>query len=339
MLFRSSLISASSSLRTLNLLCSKTSILSTTFIAHRPWNRPSQTRASHTIRNAATLFEFDKVPKYDPTAPIATMQSYTRQFPSDDSPLVKLEFDGSARIWVLTMLGNETPDNRLTHTFIAEGLLPALEHVEQGWNDMLSSGESSLGAAFVSTGGTADSAKIYSNGLDFENAIADPNFFDTHLNALYEKLLTFPIPTIAAVNGHAFAAGFGLACAHDYRVMNSKRGYMCMNEIDFGAPLPHGLQATLKSKIENQKTMRKVVLEGHRFSAKEALEEGFVDVLSDSPKDTLDKALQLAEKLKVKAKMNAWGSNKEVVYAEAVKVVRTKHDDATTALYAPRAKY
>ncbi|SNX85015.1 uncharacterized protein MEPE_03724 [Melanopsichium pennsylvanicum] len=283
------------------------------------------------------VFNLSKVPRYDFSKPSGVMKSYTLNFPSS-SPLVSLSFDGDSRIFVLTMLGKETPDNRLTHTFIAQGLLPALKHVEQQWNNMLSSGESDQGAALISTGGTDASAKIFSNGLDFEKAVADPRFFDTHLNALYEKLLTFPIPTIAAVNGHAFAAGFGLACTHDYRIMNAKRGYMCMNEIDFGAPLPHGLQQALASKISDQKTMRKIVLEGHRFSAKEALDAGFVDGLSESPQDTLDKAIDLAQKLKAKAKMNAWGCNKEVIYAQAIKITRTKHDDATNALYAPRAK-
>lgn len=267
------------------------------------------------------------------------MKSYTQHFPSESAPLVRLDFDGESRIWVMTFLGKETPDNRLTHKFIAEGLLLALSHVEQRWAEMLNSGESDQGAALISTGGTDAGAKIYSNGLDFEKAIEDPNFFDTHLNNLYEKLLTFPIPTVAAINGHAFAAGFGLACAHDYRVMNAKRGYLCMNEIDFGAPLPHGLQQALASKIADQRTMRKIVLEGHRFSAQEAFDQGFVDHLADSPQDTLDKATQLAGRLKIKAKMNAWGANKEVVYAQAIKVCRTKHDVATEALYAPRAKY
>lgn len=266
------------------------------------------------------------------------MKSYTKSFPSDSDALARVEFDGESRIFILTMLGAETPDNRLTHRFIGEALVPALLHVESEWSEMLSSGTSDQGAALITTGGTDPSAKIFSNGLDFEKAIEDPHFFDRHLNTLYEKLLTFPIPTIAAVNGHAFAAGFGLACAHDYRIMNAKRGYMCMNEIDFGAPLPHGLQQALASKISDQKTMRKVVLEGHRFSAKEAEEAGFVDGTADSPKQVLDKALELAEKLKGKAKMNAWGTNKEVIYANAIKVLRTTHDDATAALYAQRAK-
>lgn len=108
-------------------------------------------------------------------------------------------------------------------------------------------------------------------GLDFESAIADPDFFDKYLFPgelpieiehqssileinfclslflsefgsfhsassllpVYEKLLSFPIPTIASVGGHGFAAGFGLAMAHDFRVMNGNRGYLCMNEIEW----------------------------------------------------------------------------------------------------------
>lgn len=280
----------------------------------------------------------NKVPKYDGSKSSVSMQSYTEYFPSSDDALVRLEFDADSHIWVLRMLGKETPDNRLTHKFIGQALVPALDHVEAQWNDMLASGASEKGAALITTGGTDASAKIFSNGLDFEKAIADPHFFDRHLNVLYEKLLTFPIPTIAALNGHAFAAGFGLACAHDYRIMNAKRGYVCMNEIDFGAPIPHGLQQALASKISDQKTMRKIMLEGHRFGATEASEAGIVDGLGDSPQDVLDKAMQLAEKLKLKARMNAWGSNKEVIYANAIRILRTSHDDATAALYAPRAK-
>lgn len=69
--------------------------------------------------------------------------------------------------------------------------------------------------------------------------MSTPLFFPRILNGLLSRLLVFPIPTIAAINGHAFAGGFCLALAHDYRIMKHADGkkaiWLCMNEIDFGA--------------------------------------------------------------------------------------------------------
>lgn len=126
----------------------------------------------------------------------------TLNFPSQGKALVTLERTPSTPIiYTIRFLGAETPDNRLTHNFLG-ALLQALEHVEQEWDRTLSDEEKKGGAALVTTGQVDEKAKFYSNGLDFENAISDPNFFDTHLNKVYEKLLTFPIPTIASVGGH-----------------------------------------------------------------------------------------------------------------------------------------
>ena len=46
-------------------------------------------------------------------------------------------------------------------------------------------------------------------------------------------LRSYQVPTIAAINGHAFAAGFILALACDYRVMTSGRAWCSMNEVRF----------------------------------------------------------------------------------------------------------
>ncbi len=43
--------------------------------------------------------------------------------------------------------------------------------------------------------------------------------------------MTFPLVTVAAVNGHAFAGGMLLALACDFRIMNSEKGMMSMNEV------------------------------------------------------------------------------------------------------------
>lgn len=152
-----------------------------------------------------------------------------------------------APIFIVTLLGAQTPDNRLTPQFLS-ALLSALEHVESVWDSREGTALESNGSAVVLTGLnrlTVSSTqkdnkglKFFSNGLDFANAIADPNFFDRYLFPVYEKLLTFPLPTVASIGGHAFAAGFGLASACDYAVMGD-RGFLCMNEVS-GAEIDEG---------------------------------------------------------------------------------------------------
>jgi enoyl-CoA hydratase/carnithine racemase len=49
-------------------------------------------------------------------------------------------------------------------------------------------------------------------------------------------VLIAPVPTVAAINGHAFGAGSMLAIAHDFRVMRVDRGYYCFPEVDIRIP-------------------------------------------------------------------------------------------------------
>ena len=67
----------------------------------------------------------------------------------DGTPLVGSEFLRDKRIWILHLLAKETPDNRLTHTFIQSGLLPALRDVRQQWNAWVKAKDTAEGAALV----------------------------------------------------------------------------------------------------------------------------------------------------------------------------------------------
>ena len=62
-------------------------------------------------------------------------------------------------------------------------------------------------AALVTTG----TGKFYSNGLDVEHmgglAPAEVGEYVTAVMRLICRVLTFPMATVAAVNGHAFGAG------------------------------------------------------------------------------------------------------------------------------------
>ncbi|RMZ86378.1 hypothetical protein DV736_g6399, partial [Chaetothyriales sp. CBS 134916] len=110
------------------------------------------------------------------------------------------------------------PDNRLTPAFLSTFRL-ALDLI-------LHSHRLSLKPGVLIT--TSTIPKFYSNGLDFESAIANPEFFPTHLYPLWRRLLTFPMPTIALINGHAFAGGLMTAMMHDYRIMNPHKGFLCI---------------------------------------------------------------------------------------------------------------
>lgn len=102
---------------------------------------------------------------------------------------------------------------------------------------------------------------------------------------------SYPLPTVALINGHAFAGGLMTSMYHDYRVFNPSRGFLCLNEILFGATLKPAMASIFREKLPNPGTYRSMVLEAHRFNAKEALEQGIVDVLGG-----LEEAMALIEK-------------------------------------------
>lgn len=90
----------------------------------------------------------------------------------------------------------------------------------------------------------------------------------------------YPMPTVALLNGHAFAGGLMLATAHDYRLAPSPRGFLCVNEVLFGAPLKPPMAALFRTKYPSA-TYRDMVLEARRFDAKAALAAGIVDAIAD----------------------------------------------------------
>ena len=114
---------------------------------------------------------------------------------------------------------------------------------------------------------TSGIEKFYSNGLDLEHASFTPHFFPDNLYALWRRLLTYPMPTIALLNGHAFAGALMLAMMHDYRIMNPHRGYLCLNEVELGVPLRPPMTSVFRQKVSAQ-CYRRLVLEATRFKVR-----------------------------------------------------------------------
>lgn len=193
------------------------------------------------------------------------------------------------------------PDNRLTPAFNATFLL-ALDIIEHR-----------LPKGVVVT--TSSITKFYSNGLDYENAIKDPAFFPNSLFPLWRRLLTYPMPTVALMNGHAFAGGLMTAAFHDYRIMNPHKGFVCLNELDFGAHLQPAMASVFRVKL-GMTALRNMALESRRFPALEALKEGIIDGVGG-----LDETLAFIQEMKLtdKAQSTSYGKIKEELYREVVK--------------------
>ncbi|KAI8140774.1 ClpP/crotonase-like domain-containing protein [Fennellomyces sp. T-0311] len=206
-------------------------------------------------------------------------------------------------------------DNRFTTEF-CKTILHALQVIE----DIFLACEDPVDMALITTG----QGKIYSNGLDLMHAVSYPPFMESYLTLL-RRMLTFCIPTVAALNGHAFAGGCMLALAHDYRVMRSDRGFICMNEVDLPSPLAPGMAGLLRYKMTPQ-TYRNCVLQGHRFTATEALENQLVDIIAPE-KEVLDKAKELALKWAPKAKSGiVYKQLKEEMYTDIVRLLNVPYN-------------
>lgn len=132
------------------------------------------------------------------------------------------------------------------------------------------------------------------------------------------------MPTIALVNGHAFAGGFMTAMMHDYRIMNPHRGFLCVNELEFGAPLPATMASIFRQKVPSPNTYRAMVLESKRFNALEALKEGVIDSLGG-----VDEVLSFSKEFKLVGKANTgvYGRLKQEMWRETVGFLATAEAD------------
>ena len=107
---------------------------------------------------------------------------------------------------------------------------------------------------------TTATGKIWSNGLDLEwmgaNTGEVPAFVPpcTRCSA---QMLGLPVPTVAAIQGHCFAAGAMLAVAHDFRVMRADRGFFCLPEVDIHIPFTPPMAALIQARLSKAPRTRR----------------------------------------------------------------------------------
>lgn len=174
-----------------------------------------------------------------------------------------------------------------------------------------------LRAALVTVG----QGKFYSTGLMLNEPEVQkdlPKHLSKNYLPLMGRFLVFPLVTVAAINGHAYAGGMVMAMANDFRIMRQDRGHLCMNEIELPSPVPAGMAAVINAKTPNPSAIRDCFLSAKRFSAEESLKFGLVDNIC-SEEACLREAKQLAkEKARLIALMPIVESIKRDMYPEAI---------------------
>ncbi|KAA8648364.1 hypothetical protein EYZ11_006806 [Aspergillus tanneri] len=227
------------------------------------------------------------------TIPIASGGSIVCSNPSSS--------EKEKNIYLLTFTSPK--DNRLTPVFI-DALLLALDVVEHRYPK----------GVLITTSGIA---KFYSNGLDLELAQTTEGFVENYLWKLFRRLLTYPMPTICLLNGHAFAGGCMLAMYHDYRIQNPSKGYLCINELEFGVPLQSPMMCIFREKLPPV-SFRDLVLEAKRFSGAPSVSAGLVDGLGG-----LEETLTFIRErgLLKKAATGIYGTMKEEMYRHSLGIL------------------
>ena len=217
--------------------------------------------------------------------------------------MINLEKEGE--VFILNM---DDGENRWNTTFV-RAFAEALDEVE-----------ASTGPAALVT--TSTTEKFFSNGLDLEwrasegeHRGGDRDAFGKEFMAIMGRIITFPMPTLAAVNGHAFGAGFMCALCHDIRFMRSDRGFMCANEVEIGMVIPNPELALFRHKLP-MNTFFETVQLARRWSGSDAVNAGVAQKCE--PLDTLveTSVKRAAELARLGANRNVYGKMKHAIYGE-----------------------
>ncbi|MCZ4493752.1 MAG: Delta3-Delta2-enoyl-CoA isomerase [Baekduia sp.] len=176
---------------------------------------------------------------------------------------------------------------------------------------------------------TTATGKIWSNGLDLEWMGAHTDQvagFVPRVHGLFGRMLALPVPTVAAIGGHCFAAGAMFAVAHDFRVMRADRGFFCLPEVDIHIPFTPPMAALIQARL-SKATAHEAMTTGRRYGGQDAAAAGIVDAAVAEDR-VLAEAVERAAALAPKHGPTL-GAIKEGMYAEALALLR----DATPVAF------
>ncbi len=115
-------------------------------------------------------------------------------------------------------------------------------------------------------------------------------WFELEEDVMY-KLFTCSKPVVAAVNGHATAAGMIVSMASDYVIsVNHPKIRLGMTEIKIGLALTPAEMEIMRFGLDTNKNMKDVIFKGELFNPQTAYDMGIFDELVENPEELIEKA-------------------------------------------------
>src|SRR5215470_14598218 len=169
---------------------------------------------------------------------------------------------------------------------------------------------------------TAATGKFFSNGLDLEWLGANPDRYQEYVvsvHALFARMLSLPLITVAALQGHTFAAGAMFSLAHDFRVMRADRGFWCLPEAEINIPFTPGMSALIQARLAPQ-IAHEAMTTARRYGGTDAAAAAIVD-LAVGEEEVRGNAVQIARSHAGKAG-DALATIRARMYADVLDTLR-----------------
>jgi enoyl-CoA hydratase/carnithine racemase len=175
---------------------------------------------------------------------------------------------------------------------------------------------------------TSSDEKNFSQGVDvawmgplyMKKELQPIKDFMYKMNDVFKKLMLIPMPTIAAINGHAFGNGAIISCACDYRFMRSDKGFFCFPEVNVGIPLLYGMNAFVKKAIPLQKLIE-MQFSGTRYGAPELEKFNIITKACANKEELMKDSLAFARTFQ--KKRGILGEMKKRMYKDVIDIMDT----------------
>lgn len=177
---------------------------------------------------------------------------------------------------------------------------------------------------------TSNDEKCFSLGIDTDwlmPAMKAKQFneiktFMHDMDEVFKTLLLYPIPVIAAINGHAFGNGAILACACDFRFMRGDKGFFCFPEVDLSIPFLPGMIEFVKKAMPYYR-FNEMKLSGRRVSGKELEQDHVVEKSFETQDMLMEGAINYAKTFDKKRRI--FGEHKKRLHKHIIATIETEN--------------